>query len=45
VEVALLPDGGVAVRDSADRARTQLMCSNQQWRHFVSRMKTHQFDP
>jgi hypothetical protein len=44
VAVALLPDGGAAVCDSMDPTHKPLIFPKQQWSHFVSGVKTHQFD-
>ncbi len=44
VEVALLPDGSAAVRDSGDRTRAPLMVTKQEWCRFVSDLKNDQFD-
>lgn len=44
VEVALLPDGGGAVRDSTDRTREPLAFGKREWVHFVSSVKNDEFD-
>ncbi|HEY3896455.1 MAG TPA: DUF397 domain-containing protein [Pseudonocardiaceae bacterium] len=43
VEVALLPDGGAAVRASGNRVRRPLTFSRQEWLHFVSGVKSGEF--
>lgn len=43
VEVALLVDGGTAVRASGDRTRPPLTFSRQEWLHFVSGVKSGEF--
>lgn len=42
VEVALVPGGGVAVRDSKDRESGTLVVSPQAWTAFVAAIKTGQ---
>jgi Domain of unknown function (DUF397) len=44
VEVALLPHGGVAVRDSMDRTQEPLAFDSQQWVRFITGLKNGQFD-
>jgi hypothetical protein len=44
VEVAPLPDGGAAVRDTKDRAREPFMFDRQEWVDFVSGVKNGEFD-
>jgi hypothetical protein len=39
VEVALLPDGACAVRDSKDREGPMLRLSPDQWRRFTANLK------
>lgn len=39
VEVASLPDGACAVRDSKDREGPTLRLSAQQWRRFTAELK------
>ena len=45
VEVAQLPGGGVAVRDSKDRARTPHVYSPREWEAFIVGAKNGEFDP
>ena len=44
VEVARLPDGRVAVRDSKDKAKPAHIFSADEWRDFVSGVKGGEFD-
>lgn len=44
VEVALLPDGDAAVRDSKDRTRQPLTFERQEWADFISGVKNGEFD-
>lgn len=44
VEVALLPDGGAAVRDSIDRTQEPLACGKREWLRFISCVKNGEFD-
>jgi Domain of unknown function (DUF397) len=44
VEVALLPDGGVAVRDSGDRTHEPLAFDKWQWLSFIAFVKNGEFD-
>ena len=39
VEVASLPDGGCAVRDSKDKEGPTLRLTAEQWRHLTSRLR------
>ncbi|MGH3158408.1 MAG: DUF397 domain-containing protein [Streptosporangiaceae bacterium] len=39
VEVASLPDGGSAVRDSKDTEGPALRFSPEEWRHFTAHLK------
>ena len=39
VEVASLPDGACAVRDSKDREGPTLRLTAAQWRHFTTKLK------
>ncbi|MGH3585261.1 MAG: DUF397 domain-containing protein [Pseudonocardia sp.] len=43
VEVAALPDGGVAVRDTKDRSRTPHRHSAQAWRTFLAGVRGGEF--
>jgi Domain of unknown function (DUF397) len=44
VEVAPLPDGRVAVRDSKDKAKPAQIYSADEWRDFVAGVKSGEFD-
>ena len=44
VEVAHLPDGGVAVRDTKDRARPAHRYATAEWRTFLSAVRKGGFD-
>jgi hypothetical protein len=44
VEVAVLPDGEVAVRDTKDRSRTPHRHSAPAWREFLSAVRAREFD-
>lgn len=44
VEVAPLPDGGAAVRDTKDRSREPLTFDRQEWTDFVLGVKNGDFD-
>jgi hypothetical protein len=44
VEVAALPDGGVAVRDSKDRAGAVLEYTRDEWITFVDGLRRGVFD-
>jgi hypothetical protein len=44
VEVARLPDGRVAVRDSKDKARPAHIYSIVEWQDFVAGVKSGEFD-
>ena len=44
VEVAVLPDGGRAVRDSKDPDGPKLMFSPVEWRTFINAMRSGTFD-
>lgn len=44
VEVAVLHDGRVAVRDSKDRDRSVQVYSATEWRAFVAGVKSGEFD-
>jgi Domain of unknown function (DUF397) len=44
VEVASLPDGRVAVRDSKDPAGPVLQFSASEWRAFLNGAASHEFD-
>jgi hypothetical protein len=44
VEVAVLPDGGRAVRDSKDPDGPKLMFSHVEWRTFINAMRSGTFD-
>jgi hypothetical protein len=44
VEVAVLPDGGRAVRDSKDPDGPKLMFSPAEWRTFINAMRSGTFD-
>ncbi|MFF4988784.1 DUF397 domain-containing protein [Streptosporangium saharense] len=44
VEVALLPEGGHAVRDSKDPSGPALAFTSAQWRSFIGRVHTGAFD-
>jgi len=44
VEVAPLPDGGAAVRNTKDRAREPLTFDRQEWIDFVYAVKNGEFD-
>lgn len=44
VEVALLPSGGVAVRDTKDRSRPAHRYSPDDWTAFLSAVRAREFD-
>jgi hypothetical protein len=44
VEVAHLPEGGVAVRDSKDRSRAPHFYTRQEWDAFLTGVKRGEFD-
>ncbi|HEY6424197.1 MAG TPA: DUF397 domain-containing protein [Pseudonocardiaceae bacterium] len=44
VEVAALPNGGAAVRDTKNRTREPLMFDGQEWADFVAGVKNGEFD-
>jgi hypothetical protein len=44
VEVAHLPEGGVAVRDSKDRSRAPHFYTRQEWDAFLTGVKSGEFD-
>ncbi|OZM77398.1 DUF397 domain-containing protein [Pseudonocardia sp. MH-G8] len=43
VEVAVLPDGGIAVRDTKDRGRAPHQHSGEAWRAFVVGVRAGEF--
>jgi hypothetical protein len=45
VEVADLPDGGAAVRDSKNRDGAALLFTKDEWAAFVGGVKDGEFDP
>ena len=45
VEVALLPGGGVALRDSKDRAKRPHVYTRPEWEAFLAGVKNGEFDP
>lgn len=45
VQVAYLPDGMVAVRDSKDTGKAPHVFDLQEWTAFVSGVKAGEFDP
>jgi len=45
VEVAHLPGGGVAVRDSKDRAKAAHVYNRTEWEAFLAGAKNGEFDP
>jgi hypothetical protein len=45
VEVAHLPGGGVAVRDSKDRAKPPHVYTRGEWDAFLAGAKNGEFDP
>ena len=44
VEVAQMPGGGVAVRDTKDRAKPAHMYSREEWAAFITGVKNGEFD-
>lgn len=44
VEVAVLPDGQVAVRDGKDRSKSVHFFTADEWRDFVAGVKNGEFD-
>jgi hypothetical protein len=44
VELALLPEGGVAVRDSKDKSGSVLCFTQAEWAAFVAGMAAGEFD-
>ena len=45
VEVAHLPEGGAAVRDSKDRSRAPHFYTREEWAAFLTGVKGGEFDP
>jgi hypothetical protein len=45
VEVAALPDGGAAVRDSKDPEGARLRFDAAEWAGFIAAVKAGEFDP
>ena len=45
VEVAHLPDGGMAVRDTKDRSKTPHVFNRHEWECFLTGVKQGEFDP
>jgi hypothetical protein len=45
VEVAHLPGGGVAVRDSKDRAKPPHVYTRPEWEAFLAGARNGEFDP
>lgn len=45
VEVAHLPGGGVAVRDSKDRAKAPHLFTRREWEAFLAGARNGEFDP
>jgi Domain of unknown function (DUF397) len=45
VEIAHLPDGGVAVRDTKDRAKHPHFFTQHEWECFLIGAKNGEFDP
>ncbi|HEY3733668.1 MAG TPA: DUF397 domain-containing protein [Streptosporangiaceae bacterium] len=45
VEVAHLPDGGVAVRDTKDRGKAPHVYTRHEWQCFLAGAKNGEFDP
>jgi Domain of unknown function (DUF397) len=43
VEVAAMPQGGIGVRDSANRGGAVLNCTDQGWQRFVQAIKRGEF--
>lgn len=44
VEVAHLPDGGVALRDTKDRSRAPHYFTREEWAAFLAGVKNGEFD-
>jgi len=44
VEVAFLPDGDVAVRDSKDRTKAPHIYTSTEWQAFIAGVKAGEFD-
>jgi hypothetical protein len=44
VEIAHLPEGGVALRDSKDRAKTPHIFNSHEWQCFLIGVKNGEFD-
>lgn len=44
VEVAPLPDGGAAVRDTKDRGKLPFLFDKHEWDCFIDGVKTGEFD-
>lgn len=44
VEVGLLPDGGVAVRDTKNRGQQPLVFTAEEWTTFVAGVRAGEFD-
>jgi len=45
VEVAHLPNGGMAVRDTKDRSKAPHEYNNEEWSAFIAGAKAGEFDP
>jgi hypothetical protein len=45
VEVAHLPEGGVAVRDTKDRGKSPHVFTRHEWECFLTGAKDGEFDP
>jgi hypothetical protein len=45
VEVAHLPGGGVAVRDSKDRGKAAHVYTRREWEAFMAGVRNGEFDP
>jgi hypothetical protein len=45
VEVAHLPEGGVAVRDTKDRGKSPHVFTSHEWECFLTGAKNGEFDP
>jgi len=45
VEVAHLPDGGVALRDAKDRGKDPHVYTRHEWLCFLTGVKNGEFDP
>jgi Domain of unknown function (DUF397) len=44
VEVAYLPQGGIALRDSKDRSAAPLFFTGEEWATFIAGVKDGEFD-